>query len=67
MFAQSVNENIGGTIDKAAQNADDSGRLTLIVILLFISFITLFIVIMYLARRRYLSKSDRKAKVLHLP
>jgi hypothetical protein len=67
MFAQSVNENIGGTIDKTAQNANDAGRLALIVILLFISFITLFIVIMYLARRRYLSKSDRKAKVLHLP
>lgn len=67
MFAQSVDENIGGQVTNFLSVPGEWGKVLLSFWGIFIGFMLLFAIIAYFVRRKVLSKEDRKAKFIRLP
>jgi hypothetical protein len=67
MFAQSVDENIGGKATNLLSAPGEWGKVVLSFWGILIGLMIIFAIIAYFARRKFLSKEDRKAKFIRLP
>jgi len=67
MFAQSVDENIGGQITNTVSAPGEWGKVAFIFFGILIGSLVILLMIAYFVRKKILPKSERKAKVLRLP